>query len=211
LITGAIVERQPFGGWKKSAFGIGAKAGGPNYVWSLGEWFGSGVTQAANLSNEVQQLLTTFSDAERFKAIAGSYAHAYNSHFAVDHDPSQILGESNIFRYRKLDKVLLRVQQGDALEDVLKVVLATQTCGVPIDVSVSDTCDLELDNIAMNVTLESDATFIQRLGTLGNSRLRILSEVDNEILMAAQEQHIQIVDQPVLDHGRLELLMSYNI
>jgi len=31
-ITGAIVSRQPFGGMKRSAFGGGIKAGGPNYV-----------------------------------------------------------------------------------------------------------------------------------------------------------------------------------
>ena len=30
-ITGAIVNRQPFGGMKLSAFGPGIKAGGPNY------------------------------------------------------------------------------------------------------------------------------------------------------------------------------------
>ncbi len=31
-ITGAIVRRQPFGGWKASSVGGGPKAGGPNYV-----------------------------------------------------------------------------------------------------------------------------------------------------------------------------------
>src|SRR5439155_22343965 len=36
--TGAIVRRQPFGGWKRSVVGPGAKAGGPNYVASLGIW-----------------------------------------------------------------------------------------------------------------------------------------------------------------------------
>ena len=36
--TGAIVRRQPFGGWKRSVVGPGAKAGGPNYVASLGTW-----------------------------------------------------------------------------------------------------------------------------------------------------------------------------
>src|SRR3546814_15909189 len=30
-ITGAIVQRQPFGGWKRSSVGGGAKAGGPNH------------------------------------------------------------------------------------------------------------------------------------------------------------------------------------
>ncbi len=38
VITGAIVQRQPFGGWKGSVVGPGAKAGGPHYVGQLGSW-----------------------------------------------------------------------------------------------------------------------------------------------------------------------------
>jgi RHH-type proline utilization regulon transcriptional repressor/proline dehydrogenase/delta 1-pyrroline-5-carboxylate dehydrogenase len=37
-ITGAIVQRQPFGGWKRSSVGAGTKAGGPNYLIGLGSW-----------------------------------------------------------------------------------------------------------------------------------------------------------------------------
>jgi RHH-type transcriptional regulator, proline utilization regulon repressor / proline dehydrogenase / delta 1-pyrroline-5-carboxylate dehydrogenase len=37
-ITGAIVGRQPFGGWKRSAVGPAAKAGGPDYVAGLCHW-----------------------------------------------------------------------------------------------------------------------------------------------------------------------------
>ncbi|HVM54054.1 MAG TPA: bifunctional proline dehydrogenase/L-glutamate gamma-semialdehyde dehydrogenase [Acidimicrobiales bacterium] len=37
-ITGAIVARQPFGGWKRSSVGATVKAGGPGYVASLGRW-----------------------------------------------------------------------------------------------------------------------------------------------------------------------------
>ncbi|MFD0867220.1 bifunctional proline dehydrogenase/L-glutamate gamma-semialdehyde dehydrogenase, partial [Tessaracoccus lubricantis] len=37
-ITGAIVRRQPFGGWKRSAVGAGGKAGGPNYLMAFGRW-----------------------------------------------------------------------------------------------------------------------------------------------------------------------------
>ncbi|MEQ1906641.1 MAG: bifunctional proline dehydrogenase/L-glutamate gamma-semialdehyde dehydrogenase, partial [Pirellulaceae bacterium] len=36
--TGAIVQRQPFGGWKNSVVGLGSKAGGPNYVAGFGIW-----------------------------------------------------------------------------------------------------------------------------------------------------------------------------
>ena len=37
-ITGAIVQRQPFGGWKASAVGPSCKAGGPSYVNVLRRW-----------------------------------------------------------------------------------------------------------------------------------------------------------------------------
>ena len=32
------MQRQPFGGWKRSSVGAGTKAGGPNYLIGLGSW-----------------------------------------------------------------------------------------------------------------------------------------------------------------------------
>src|SRR5699024_11892791 len=37
-ITGAIVRRQSFGGWKQSSVGLGSKAGGPNYLMLFGHF-----------------------------------------------------------------------------------------------------------------------------------------------------------------------------
>ena len=37
-ITGAIVRRQPFGGWKRSVVGPTTKAGGPHYLHGLVDW-----------------------------------------------------------------------------------------------------------------------------------------------------------------------------
>lgn len=37
-ITGAVVNRQPFGGWKRSSVGATSKAGGPNYLNNLRNW-----------------------------------------------------------------------------------------------------------------------------------------------------------------------------
>src|SRR5262249_32809051 len=90
--TGAIVERQPFGGWKKSVFGY-AKAGGPNYVLSLGRWRDCATATAQDWQ--------------------ASYQRAWQSHFGVEHDPSQILGESNIFRYRPITSLTLRFTAAD--------------------------------------------------------------------------------------------------
>src|SRR5690606_23899677 len=41
-LTGAVVRRQPFGGWKRSSVGPGAKAGGPSYVAQLVAWHDDG-------------------------------------------------------------------------------------------------------------------------------------------------------------------------
>jgi RHH-type proline utilization regulon transcriptional repressor/proline dehydrogenase/delta 1-pyrroline-5-carboxylate dehydrogenase len=37
-VTGAVVNRQPFGGWKRSSVGPTSKAGGPNYLNNLRTW-----------------------------------------------------------------------------------------------------------------------------------------------------------------------------
>ena len=51
--TGAVVNRQPFGGWKRSSVGPTSKAGGANYVNNLREWeqlhsINEGIQSSAN-------------------------------------------------------------------------------------------------------------------------------------------------------------------
>ena len=79
-ITGAIVQRQPFGGWKRSSIGPGAKAGGPNYVQQLGAW---------------QEEPTGGDD----------FAVEWERHFSQEHDPTGLFCEANVFRYRALARV----------------------------------------------------------------------------------------------------------
>ena len=84
-ITGAIVRRQPFGGWKRSVIGPGAKAGGPNYVASLGTWpSGAGRVDF----------------------------HAAWRAMAVPRDESGLVAESNVFRYRPLRRVAVWGTEG---------------------------------------------------------------------------------------------------
>ena len=46
-ITGAIVQRQPFGGWKASSIGSGHKPGGPNHLHGYGTWTDPSIDPAA--------------------------------------------------------------------------------------------------------------------------------------------------------------------
>ena len=94
-ITGAIVQRQPFGGWKRSSVGPGAKAGGPNYVARLCTW-----TRPARATNA---------------HMTHDYAQTHRSHFSQHHDASNLGCETNVFRYRRLRGTLLAIA-GDAHE-----------------------------------------------------------------------------------------------
>ena len=75
--TGAIVRRQPFGGWKNSCVGPGAKAGGPNYVASLCQWTENGTENSKGATEPwkatCQQLAQAANglDAEAFAAGRG--------------------------------------------------------------------------------------------------------------------------------------------
>lgn len=114
-ITGAIVRRQPFGGWKRSCVGPGAKAGGPNYP----------------------HLFTTLRDSDaavQIQAVESSYRDAWKNEFSCDHDPSALRCEANVFRYRPCRGVVLRVGASD-VQTRQRAELAAKITGVPLIVS----------------------------------------------------------------------------
>jgi RHH-type proline utilization regulon transcriptional repressor/proline dehydrogenase/delta 1-pyrroline-5-carboxylate dehydrogenase len=115
VITGAIVGRQPFGGWKRSSVGPTAKAGGPNYVLTLGRW-----TSTTPLS--VERAGTSFADA-------------WAQEFGVEHDPTGLAAEANVLRYRPLPSVLARVDRSTSAEELEILHLAADRCGVALTVS----------------------------------------------------------------------------
>ncbi|MDQ4138619.1 MAG: bifunctional proline dehydrogenase/L-glutamate gamma-semialdehyde dehydrogenase, partial [Actinomycetota bacterium] len=93
-ITGAIVRRQPFGGWKKSSVGAGTKAGGPNYLIGLGDWRPARSSASASVSHPgVAALLEEASaalpgDAEVLERAARSDAAAWATEFGIAKDVS---------------------------------------------------------------------------------------------------------------------------
>ncbi|XZE45375.1 bifunctional proline dehydrogenase/L-glutamate gamma-semialdehyde dehydrogenase [Pirellulaceae bacterium SH467] len=115
-ITGAIVQRQPFGGWKKSCVGPGAKAGGPNYVW----------------------LFRQFVDPSEFSGASEvDYEQAWREHFSMEQDPSGLRCESNVFRYRPSRGVVLRLAQRD-LKTLERARLAAKVARVPLEISIRE-------------------------------------------------------------------------
>ncbi|RKS68047.1 RHH-type proline utilization regulon transcriptional repressor/proline dehydrogenase/delta 1-pyrroline-5-carboxylate dehydrogenase [Motilibacter peucedani] len=114
--TGAVVQRQPFGGWKRSSVGRGVKAGGPGYVLSLGRCLDG-------------------------PDVADDYAEAWRQ-LGADSDPSGLEAESNVLRHRPLPRgVLLRVDAATASRDVSLALAAAGLAGTRVllsDASVED-------------------------------------------------------------------------
>ena len=176
-ITGAVVVRQPFGGWKRSSVGPGVKAGGPNYVARLGTW---------------EPVDAGLSDEEWLDAAGASDEAAWRSEFGVEHDPSGLFCESNILRYRPMPRVALRVEADAAPRCVHRVRAAARRCGVPL--------------IESHCAEESGAAFADRLGRLGVQRVRVVGTCVDELRAAAADAGACIADDPVTADGRVELL-----
>jgi RHH-type proline utilization regulon transcriptional repressor/proline dehydrogenase/delta 1-pyrroline-5-carboxylate dehydrogenase len=113
-ITGAIVERQPFGGWKKSSIGPGSKPGGPNHLSGYGHW--------TDLNINVDQGVA-------------DYHIQWSEYFTKEHDPTELRSEANILRYFPVDKVFVRCSDPTAPQiDLLRA--ASALTGVPLEISV---------------------------------------------------------------------------
>ncbi|KAB1501403.1 aldehyde dehydrogenase family protein [Corynebacterium sp. 320] len=155
-ITGAIVQRQSFGGWKNSSIGSGAKAGGPNYVAQQGIWSEGDLAElpTGTIDARITQLLRTFhaaipvndqdnalsgADHEWLRTAAESDAFNWATEFGIEHDKTGLTVESNIFRYRSLlEPLRVRVNEHTNARDLLRLVLASYITGTALDISANE-------------------------------------------------------------------------
>ncbi len=116
-ITGAIVRRQPFGGWKRSVVGPGAKTGGPSYVASLG-------APSGRFDGDLD---TWRAEAERIWRDEMGPA-----------DPSGLRAESNVLRWRSLRAVLLHAGADVREDEVARALATAEALEVSVEIVDSD-------------------------------------------------------------------------
>ncbi|MFE4465722.1 proline dehydrogenase family protein [Oerskovia sp. NPDC056781] len=198
VITGAIVQRQSFGGWKRSAVGPGAKAGGPNYVAELGTWSDAVAAGPERGAPDAGAVPARETSPEAWLAWARADDARWWAHeFAVEHDPSALHVESNVFRYRPIDVLTVRVGADAAEVEVERVLSAARTAGVPVVVSRADGPSA--------VSHEAFAAAVGRGEVTG--RVRVVGSAPG--LREAAAGHVgdvTVLDHPVLASGRRELL-----
>jgi RHH-type proline utilization regulon transcriptional repressor/proline dehydrogenase/delta 1-pyrroline-5-carboxylate dehydrogenase len=225
-ITGAIVQRQPFGGWKKSAVGAGTKAGGPNYLAGLGDWVSkpsaAGGSGAAVTNPGVRRLVDAAKGALDAPAVASleralaSDALAWAEEFGTAKDVSGLSAERNIFRYRSLP-VTVRLSEGQPVADLVRTVAAGVLAGSALTVSTAVELPAPLQAalaaLEITVTVEDDAAWLAsaaRLadaGKLSGGRIRLLGGDATALAEATGGRpDLAVYAHPVTEAGRVELL-----
>jgi len=215
-ITGAIVRRQPFGGWKHSAYGPGAKAGGPNYPLRLCHWEQSAIPKHdAEVNQEVSEILQTAFrwlkepiERDIVAAAAKSYQHFWDKIFRYENDPSALKSERNFHRYVPFTNgVLLRLKEPREATLIAGAVMASIITGVPLELSIPHPSGFA-DALGIDTTIESEDSLALRLRQQAGryDLLRSPQGCVPELNVAANTIHLPVVNQTILANGRLELL-----
>ena len=231
-ITGAIVRRQPFGGWKKSTVGSGTKAGGPSYLIALSDWERTEATATAvPQSVAVREVLATADNADLCAAedfafltrSASSDAEAWESEFGYGYDPSKLGVERNILRYVPT-QVLVRADESASVADAVRVVLAGLAAGAPMALSVGKDLPVAvrgiLENKGIKYLVESDEAWRTYLASNAKTPVRALAgtplegtriryigdEVKSVYTALGGRPDVAVYFHPVTEAGRIEML-----
>ena len=230
--TGAIVLRQPFGGMGKSAFGPGIKAGGPNYVAQMMRFEetdvapGDTVTapQMKAFQTRIDELgsgklgLVEDADVARLKGAIASYQKYRTEEFGAEHDHFRLIGQDNIRRYLPVRELRVRVHSADTPFETIARICAAKMSGCRVTVSYPENLDSKVIAWLDEVTADwaGSIEFVEELDDelaeviRGGHTLRVRyaqpDRVPLIIRQAAAETGLFIADEPVLSHGRVELL-----
>ncbi|GAB7004006.1 bifunctional proline dehydrogenase/L-glutamate gamma-semialdehyde dehydrogenase [Nocardioides sp. AN3] len=213
-ITGAIVRRQPFGGWKRSAVGTGTKAGGPSYLLGLTDWSSAYATSTAPLSALAQRLLDAarrsgLEGTDRLERALRSDAAAWQQEYGVTRDVSGVEAERNALRYLPVP-VTVRHESGP-VADLLRVLGAGLQAGSTPTVSVTEPLDPSvaeaLASAGVTVAVEDRAAWHARLGRLRDVRVRLVGgDATAAYAVTGGRPDVAIHVHPVTESGRLEML-----
>ena len=222
-ITGAIVRRQPFGGWKRSSVGAGTKAGGPNYLLGLGSWLpetgnSSRSLHLRGLQKSVSDLIESGQssmdyaafDLVRRSVLSDAIAAATEYHTVTD--VSQVGVERNLFRYRHVP-VTIRLSEGAGLPELLRVMAAATVVRSPFTVSTAIALPRGMHHILrereVEVTVETDAQWLSRVraGAVRTHRIRLIGGDASALAEALKgSPDVAVYSGAVTPSGRIEVL-----
>ncbi|MEX5235803.1 proline dehydrogenase family protein [Kocuria arenosa] len=231
-ITGAIVQRQPFGGWKRSSVGLGAKAGGPNYLVQLGSWqkapFEETPAEAApsegdsseetgagpseSVAHHLAELrpLVPEPDAAWLTACAEQDQAWWEREFGRAHDPTGLQSEANLFRYRPRD-VVVRAAEDAPLTDVIRVGLAAVRSGARAVLAPAEEMPAEVQGLFRSVLDPCGDEAFARVAAdwsdpSGAGRIRVVGTAPGLAGALAERPEVALLAGSVVGASRVEML-----
>ena len=175
-ITGAVVNRQPFGGWRRSSVGPTAKAGGHNYVNTLRLW--------PALSNVADAI----TDAQLWWRNVGARAL----------DRSALTAEKNVQRYRRFAKPLVvRVESSFSDDEFALLDFFRRHARIVITFSAA----APISNLA-EAAIESLDALVERASSLG--RVRWLSN-ETAPTVELLTRGVTVDRRPLAQRGDIEM------
>jgi RHH-type proline utilization regulon transcriptional repressor/proline dehydrogenase/delta 1-pyrroline-5-carboxylate dehydrogenase len=175
-VTGAVVNRQPFGGWRRSSVGPTAKAGGHHYVNSLRHW-------------------APLTDAESANELARQWWRATGSQ-AIDRTGLSV--EKNYQRYRRhLKTIVVRVDESFNESQRSLIDTIVHEAGVSIAYSA-----LKTVACAPEAFIEASVELVARADSL--SRVRWLSK-EVAPIVALLEKGVSVDPRGLTQRGDVEI------
>ena len=233
--TGAITQRQPFGGMGKSALGPGLKAGSPDYVTQFMDIEETAPPESGVIADETAILRTAQElrlkvlwgklkpfreDIEKTVAAVHSYLYHMERKFSREEDYFHLRGQDNILRYLPVGNMVIRLHGEDSLFDVLARVAAARISGcspvvsIPTDLSnpVTEflyTFEGREMTADVEVAYHHDKVLVDMMPSIDRIRYAAPERVPEAVFRAAAETGFYIARAPVVMEGRVELLQYF--
>ncbi|WP_084126518.1 bifunctional proline dehydrogenase/L-glutamate gamma-semialdehyde dehydrogenase [Demequina sp. NBRC 110054] len=200
-ITGAIVQRQPFGGWKRSVVGPTFKAGGPHYLSALVDWERTEIADAEPTSPRLRAFLDRAQAPAWVRAAVAADEKAWESQYGVALDRSGLQCEVDALRYVPAE-VDIRWDGEAPTEDLIRACAAhfvTRGEGVvSAPIPLPGPLALALDELDIDLRLEDDAMCVQRASAHDGTRVRAVGRL-------VGNTNVSVFDHAVTANPHLEL------
>jgi RHH-type transcriptional regulator, proline utilization regulon repressor / proline dehydrogenase / delta 1-pyrroline-5-carboxylate dehydrogenase len=213
-ITGAIVQRQPFGGWKRSAIGPTTKAGGPNYLLSLTKFASAEAKHEEEIQNAfVEAALALAAESELTDAqmasllrSAQSDQQALRERFGKATDVTGLAVERNVLRYHRSGCSLRISSSADDYSQWRSAISALSLGSVELSAfDVPKRLRKVLNKAGISVRIESDEAWLSRIQAPARWRY-VGSKLQINAGSTLANCELTIYDNPVTESGVVELL-----
>lgn len=218
------VKKHPICAIKGSIFGPSRSRGGPNALIPFVNLTQEGIPKEKfpinqkvnNLTRLLDKITLSAEDLGIWYASIASYAFFFGQ-FKRDRDQVKVIGEDHTLSYRPRKKLVLRINPDDLPIDFLRILAATLTAHVPIEVSWEKSPDLvekqiDWNGLLPNCTLveEKFDAFLNRVKSSHFQIIRTISEPSQRLKEALAGTPTFIESGTPFSNGRFELLRYFH-